>query len=162
MNNDELISNGSIKFNELIEIYERKLSNVKTDLKLRTNCKFSYTEGEKGPFIPLRLSNIRELVSVYSFLKEKEKSFSDAMQELNSVVGFITNSEKENATLQFEWLGYSFDDWKNDLFILYLTKYYSSKLEQLKSSKERLESMYSDEKKNSIEINNILSTIDNE
>lgn len=162
MNNDELISNGSVKIDEMIKHYEQKLDNVKSNLKLNTNCKFSYTEGEKGPFIPLRLSNIRELVSVYSFLKEKEKSFADAMNELNSCITFITNEERVNASLEFEWLGYKFNEWKNDILYLYSIKYYSTKIEKLKSSKDKLENLYSDEKKNLIEINNILNSICNE
>lgn len=50
-------------------------------------------------------------------------------------------------------------EWKSDIFQLYSIKLYSEKIETLKRNKEKLESMYSKELKDSIEINKILSDL---
>lgn len=159
MNNDSLITEGSNKIELSIQFYEQKLNYIKSNLSLKTNCKFSFNKDEKNNFISLRVASLKELVEIYGFLKGKEKEFVDGMSDILSTMSFCNNSDREKSVLNFEWMGYSISEWKSDIFQLYSIKLYSEKIETLKHNKEKLESMYSKELKDSIEINKILSDL---
>lgn len=159
MNNDNLISEGSVKIDSYIEFYEKKLNYYKQNLKLSTNCKFSFNENEKNGFISLRVASLKELVEINGFLRNKEKSFYDGMNDLISKVTFCSNNDRNESFLTFTWLGYSYQEWSSDLSQLYAIKLYSEKVDELNKLKNKLESMYSKETKDYIEINKILNSL---
>ena len=70
-----------------------------------TNCTFSYIEGSASGVINLNVeSNIKTLISIAAFLKEREKSYKETA-ELLGVEG----------TPEFTWSSFTVQQWLDDI-----------------------------------------------
>lgn len=150
-NNDKLVNDGLILIDNQIEFYENKLNELVNSSNLKTNCKFRYSE--KEDFINLRtVVDVSDYARILGFIKSLKEQYFEAVKELLSYEHFGNFSE-------FEYLGYSYSNWMNDIVYLYKKKLYSDALVELRNKKEKLSSFYSKETKDFIEINNILKGI---
>lgn len=148
-NNDKLINDGLILVDEKINLYDKKLNSLSEGFNLKTNCKFKFSEN--GNVINLRtIENISDYARILAFIKLMKKQYDDAVSELLSYIQFANLEE-------FEYLGYSYDEWVNDIIYLFKKKVYSESLSELKRKRERLSSLYSKELKDFLEIKQILN-----
>lgn len=67
-----------------------------------TNCSFGYDRVTSNRINIRTISNVDELTHMLAFLIGMEKNFNEA----NKILGLET---------KFEWLGFSIEDWANDI-----------------------------------------------
>jgi len=106
-----------------------------------THCSFSYTE-QPGNATNIHVeSNVRNLICMAAFLKEKEKSYDEAA----ALLGI------ENAP-PFTWGGFSVADWISDFKLRIGKIQIASKKKKLESLEARLNAIISPELRRQMEI----------
>lgn len=112
-----------------------------------TNCSFSYTE-KSSDAINLHVeSNIRNLVCIAAFLKEKEKSYQEAAETLGVEAPAFT------------WGGHSVKEWLEDLKLRINKIQIASKRKKLETLENRLNAIISPELKAKMELEAIASEL---
>jgi hypothetical protein len=111
-----------------------------------TNCNFSYQEGSAN-IINLHVeSDVRKLVLIVAFLKEKERGFAEAAKELG-VEG-----------VSFSWNGFPAADWIGDVKMRITKLQIATKRKKLETLEARLNGIISPELRAKME----LEAIENE
>ena len=90
---------------QLLETAKKKQREIGSieNYQNKTNLSFPWKEGSNRETINLNVvSDIRELVTVLSFLKGRNERFDQAAKELDVRIGF-------------KWGGYSYEDWREDI-----------------------------------------------
>lgn len=105
----------------------------------KTNCSFGFTE-DTAQRINLQVTaNVKDLVKILAFLIDRKQSFDLASSTLGVKV-------------KFEWLGYSFEDWKSDLMTRATKIEISKKKSELETLESRLNALISPELKRQLEL----------
>ena len=129
---------------ELIkEVQRRKEEIAKAEKPAwKTNCSFSYNEGSATLPINLQVeSNIKTLVNIAAFLRDKEDSYVDMAQEL----GVIDAPE-------FTWNGSPVADWISDIKSRINKVQIANKKKQLETLETRLAAIVSPELRAELEL----------
>lgn len=112
-----------------------------------TNCSFSYTERPSDAVNIHVESNIRNLVCIAAFLKEKEKSYREAAEALGVEAPAFT------------WSGYAVSDWLSDLKLRINKIQIASKKKKLETLETRLNAIISPELRAQMELEAIASEL---
>lgn len=112
-----------------------------------TNCSFSYTERQNDAINIHVESNIRNLVCIAAFLKDKEKSYKEAAEAL----GVDAPS--------FTWGGHTVADWLEDLKLRINKIQIGAKKKKLEDLEKRLNAIISPELKAERELEAIESEL---
>lgn len=132
------------------EVKKRKKEIAKLEKpNWRTNCSFSYVEGSANVVNIHVESNARNLIMMAAFVHDKESSY-DKMVKLLGL---------ENAP-EFAWLGFSANDWMDDIKTRISKIQISSKKKKLEELEARLDKLVSPELKAEIELEEIAKELD--
>jgi len=112
-----------------------------------TNCSFSYTERPSDAINIHVESNIRNLVCIAAFLKEKEKSYKEAAEALGVDAPAFT------------WGHHSVNEWLEDLKLRINKIQISFKKKKLELLESRLNAIISPELKAKMELEAIASEL---
>lgn len=105
-----------------------------------TNCSFSYTEGSSNITNIHVESNIKNLVCIASFLREKEASYKQTAELLGVDAP------------EFTWSGFSVKDWLNDIKTRINKVQITSKKKKLELLEARLNAIISPELRAELEL----------
>jgi hypothetical protein len=146
---DLLINQGSEKINAQIEKIESTLKPKPYQYK--TNCRFGFCEDEKN-YLNLKVLSVLDLLKCFAHVKGQYDNFH---QTVTLISAKLTCELPE-----FTWCGYKMEDWADDITHLVQKSVYAKKMSDLKKYKETLETLYSQDKKDEMLINAILSKLD--
>lgn len=138
---DELI-------NELQEIVKTKKEEIAKAERpnWKTNCAFRYNKDLSSSINLQVCSDEQELVNILSFLIEKSNSFDKACELLG-------------VKPKFNWLGYNFDEWFNDIKTRLTKIKITVKKKELEEYENRLEKLISPEAKEERELAELVKKI---
>jgi len=106
----------------------------------KTNCSFRNSKENAGNSTNIQIIvDIEELISILSFLMEKEYFFNKAAEEIG-----VKN--------KFKWLGFTLEDWKQDIKTRISKIEISKKKKELEEYEERLNKVLSPELRQKLEI----------
>lgn len=138
---------------------EKELARIEKELKPsaytpKTNCRFSYQDRTStGEGINIRIINdISELVKMIAFVNRKSEDYENATK-------IIAASIPDFKIVPFTWNGFSISDWQDDLMYFIRKILYTQRVKELTEYKKTLEALYSQDKKDQILIESILSKI---
>lgn len=104
-----------------------------------TNGSFKYSKNSTESFNLQTITDVNVFINALAFLLEREKSFNEASEQLG-VIG------------EFDWFGYSVEDWRSD-FKTRLTKVQISlKKKELEVLEARLDKLISPELRTQMEL----------
>lgn len=113
-----------------------------------TNCSFSYTEkGSDAVNIHVE-SNIRNLICIAAFLKDKERSYKEAAEALS-----VSDAPA------FTWGGFSVKDWTEDLKTRITKIQIATKRKKLETLEARLNAIISPELRAEMELEAIANEL---
>ena len=112
-----------------------------------TNCSFSYTERPNDAINIHVEANIRNLVCIAAFLKEKEKSYKEAAETLGVDAPAFT------------WGGHSVNEWLEDLKLRINKIQIASKKKKLEILESRLNAIISPELRAKMELEAIANEL---
>ena len=116
-----------------------------------TNCSFAYSE-DRGNAINIHVvSNMTQLIDMMSFLIQKDEYYKKAIEAL----GLPANTE-------FKWLGYSINEWKEDISMRINILNVNKKKAQLAEFESKLNSLVSPEEKRRMEVEAIAASLTEE
>ena len=114
------------------EVKKRKTEIAKAERpNWRTNCSFSYGEGDSKSVNIHVMQDVRQLVSIVAFLRAREQYYDLAAKEL----GVDAPS--------FKWSGFSVSDWVEDIKMRVNKIQIASKKTSLESLETRLNKIVS-------------------
>ena len=113
-----------------------------------TSCSFSYTEKPSDAVNIHVESNVRNLVCIVAFLKEKEKSYNEAVQTL----GIDAPS--------FTWGGFTVPNWVSDIQSRINKIQIASKKKKLETLESRLNAIISPELRAKMELEAIAKELE--
>lgn len=123
------------------EVNRRKAEIAKAERPTwKTNCSFAYVEGNPATTNLHVASNIRDLVCIASFLRDKEKSYANAAKELG------VDAPK------FSWCGSSVEDWLEDIKTRISKLEIASRRKKLEELESRLNSIISPDLRRQMEL----------
>lgn len=114
----------------------------------KTNCSFSYTENSSQSTNLHTEMNVRNLLCMAAFLKEKERAYIEVAKEL------------EVEAPPFTWAGYPVDEWLYDIKTRINKIQITSKKKKLEQLEERLNKIISPEKRAELELQDIMNELD--
>ena len=104
-----------------------------------TGGQFRYSESIGNTIDIMTVRDSRKLVEILAFLKDREKSFNDAKEELG-------------VNVDFTWLGVSVEDWTRDLKTRLSVLNITATRKKLAYLEERLNKLVSPEMRTQMEI----------
>lgn len=107
----------------------------------RTNCSFSYIEGSASTFNIQVLNSVSDLVKIHAFLIEKKKAYDESAKVL-----------EVNSLPKFQWNGFSFEDWTEDIRMRINKIQIGSKRKKLEEIETRLNAIVSPELRAQMEL----------
>jgi len=113
-----------------------------------TNCSFSYIEGSSKTVNLHVCRDVREMVCVVAFLKEREKSYISAVKELGVDAP------------EFKWNGFSVSDWVNDVKTRIDKVQIADKKKKLEALEDRLNKIISPELRAELELEAIAAELE--
>lgn len=138
---------------------EKELIRIEKELKPsaytpKTNCRFSYQDRiSTGESINIRIINdISELIKIFAFINRKSEDYVNATK-------IIASSIPDFKIVPFAWNGFSVSDWQDDLMYFMRKILYTQRVKELTEYKKTLEPLYSQDKKDQMVIESILSKI---
>lgn len=152
MEKDLVISTATEKIDaELVRIEKELKPSAYTP---KTNCRFNYqdkTSTNEG--INIRtINNISELIKMVAFVNRKSEDYENATK-------IVAASIPDFKIVPFTWNGFSASDWQDDLMYFIKKIIYTQKVRELTEYKKTLEPLYSQDKKDQIVIESILSKL---
>lgn len=150
---DLVISDATNKINKELERLEKELKP--SSYTPKTNCRFSYNDKLlTGEGVNIRVINDNcELVKILSFIKRKQEDYVNTQTILTQTVPGI------NELPSFTWNGFTMSDWFDDIVFFIKKILYNQKVKDLNEYKKTLEPLYSQDKKDQITIESILSKL---
>ena len=142
--------NPDTEIDALFEIVNQKKKEIEKIEKptFITNCSFGFMEDSGANRINLQMLNdLKIFVSILAFLNEKENSFNIAKEELG-----LTK-------LEFTWLGFSVQSWKEDIQSRIAKIQVANKKKELEEFEKRLNAMISPEKRVQLELESIKKSL---
>lgn len=120
----------------------------------KTNCRFSYQDkASTNEGINIRtINDISELIKMVAFVNRKSEDYENAVK-------IVAASIPDFKIVPFTWNGFSISDWQDDLMFFIRKILYTQKVKELTEYKKTLEPLYSQDKKDQILIESILSKI---
>lgn len=112
-----------------------------------TNCSFSYTERPNDAINIHVEANIRNLICIAAFLRERERSYKEASE----ILGIDAPT--------FTWCGFNVNDWIEDLKTRINKIQIASKRKKLEALESRLNSIISPELRAKMELEEIASEL---
>ena len=147
MNNEEI----DLKIDELLKKVEEKRKEINSaeKPKWKTNLAFRYDDKDKLSSILniAVLTNERDLIDIVSFLKIREQSWNNASSFLGS-------------NLKFEWLGFSVNDWCEDVKNRLTKIKMETKRKELADYEEKLNNLMSLDQRRRKEIEKIMKSLE--
>ena len=127
----------------IAEIKRRRAEIAKADRpQWLTNSAFSFVEGTSSQVINLKVvSNIRDLIMIAAFLRERETHYASAAKELGV-----------ESPPVFTWNGFSVSDWVEDLKTRIAKIQIATKQQKLAALESRLEAVISPELRREMEL----------
>ncbi len=128
----------------LADVERRKAEITKLSGKpsWRTNCSFSYTEGSAAGALQLNtLTDLRVLVSIASFLRQRCASYAEAAKELG-----VENPPS------YQYGGFSYEDWMADLKLRVGKVQINQKQRDLDGLEQRLNLIVSPDQRRRLEL----------
>lgn len=139
-----MIDGGLAKVNELLEELEKNKPGL---YAFETNCRY---ESFAGKVINIKaLTNVGDLVCVLTEINVDLVGYQETQKELEGIVGLK----------ELKICGFSVDQWKKDIIYLIKKLTWNNKVKDLKAKKEKLEALYSQDKKDSIALDELLASI---
>jgi len=133
----------------LKEINKRKEEIAKVEKpSWKTNCSFSYKENGQNSVNLQVEPNIRILVNIAAFLREKYRAYLDTINDLSLV-----------DIPDFTWQGYSVSDWLSDIKSRINKIQISSKKKQLEVLESRATAIISTEMRAKLELEAIVNEL---
>lgn len=148
---DLIISNATEKIENELERLEKELKP--TDYIPKTNCRFSFNEKSNDSINIRTINDVSELVKIMAFIKRKYDDYNNIKMVLNITVPGIKELP------DFTWNGFSNLDWFDDITFFIRKIAYNKKVKELNDYKKTLEPLYSQDKKDQIIIESILSKL---
>lgn len=125
---------------------EKELARIEKELKPS-----AYTPKTEG--INIRIINdISELVKMIAFVNRKSEDYENATK-------IVAASIPDFKIVPFTWNGFSISDWQDDLMYFIRKILYTQRVKELTEYKKTLEPLYSQDKKDQILIESILSKL---
>lgn len=120
----------------------------------KTNCRFSYQDkASTNEGINIRtINDISELIKMVAFVNRKSEDYENAVK-------IVAASIPDFKIIPFTWNGFSISDWQDDLMFFIRKILYTQRVKELTEYKKTLEPLYSQDKKDQILIESILSKI---
>lgn len=120
----------------------------------KTNCRFSYQDkASTNEGINIRtINDISELIKMVAFVNRKSEDYENAVK-------IVAASIPDFKIVPFTWNGFSISDWQDDLMFFIRKILYTQRVKELTEYKKTLEPLYSQDKKDQILIESILSKI---
>lgn len=120
----------------------------------KTNCRFSYQDkASTNEGINIRtINDISELIKMVAFVNRKSEDYENAVK-------IVAASIPDFKIVPFTWNGFSISDWQDDLMYFIRKILYTQRVKELTEYKKTLEPLYSQDKKDQILIESILSKI---
>lgn len=138
---------------------EKELARIEKELKPstyipKTNCRFSYQDkASTNEGINIRtINDISELIKMVAFVNRKSEDYENAAK-------IVAASIPDFKIVPFTWNGFSISDWQDDLMFFIRKILYTQRVKELTEYKKTLEPLYSQDKKDQILIESILSKI---
>ncbi len=131
------------KIQDMFELVLKQKKEIQTIEKYSyiTNCSFSFDPDSGNKRHNLQVVPINTLIDILGFLIEKRNAFLEAKKMLN-----LDNK------YQFEYMGFSFEDWYNDIQSRISKITITEKRKKLQTIEEKLNSLLSPEKKRELEL----------
>lgn len=134
LSNDEVVKN---LFDKLL-IQKAEVSKAERPVYI-TGGQFRYSESIGNTIDIMTVRDSRKLVEILAFLKDREKSFNEAKEELG-------------VNVDFTWLGVSVEDWTWDLKTRLSVLNITAKRKKLAVLEEKLNKLVSPEMRTQMEI----------
>jgi hypothetical protein len=138
--------------NLIRDVQSRKAEIAKALAKpnYKTNMAFSYTEGEPNKLMNLHvLANLRELILIASFLRDKAVSYHVTALDLGLDTPYP----------DFTWLGFGVSDWIEDIKVRVSRIQVNVKQAKLEALEKRLNSVISPELRAQMELEAIANEL---
>jgi hypothetical protein len=131
------------KIQDMFELVLKQKKEIQTIEKYSyiTNCSFSFDPDGANKRHNLQVVPIDTLVDILGFLIQKRDAFLEAKKMLA-----LDNK------YQFEYMGFSFEDWYNDIQSRISKITITEKRKKLQTIEEKLNSLLSPEKKRELEL----------
>lgn len=130
-----------VQVKELFDIVQAQKAEISKAEKPNwiTNCSFSFDRTSSNRINIRTLSNVDDIVHILAFLIGTERDFNEAIKELG-------------VDTKFEWLGFSKDDWANDLKMRTTQILLVKKKQKLEIAEARLNKLVSKEVREQMEL----------
>lgn len=148
---DLIISNATEKIENELERLEKELKP--NGYIPKTNCRFSFNEKSNDSINIRTVNDASELVKIMAFIKRKFDDYNKIKSMLEMTVCGV------NDLPEFTWNGFSNSDWFDDITFFIRKLIYNKKVKELTEYKKTLEPLYSQDKKDQIVIESILSKL---
>lgn len=144
MEKDLMIDGGLAKVNELLEELEKNKPGL---YAFETNCRY---ESKAGKVINIKtLTDTDDLANILVEINTDLVGYQETKKELE---GILNLSELKIG-------GFLADQWKKDIIYLIKKLTWNNRVKDLKVKKEKLEALYSQDKKDSIALDELLASI---
>lgn len=143
-NKDKVISLGSEQIDKKIEEVKKKYP-YEENYKPKTNLRFSFDEDSDKAFNLRTIDDLGKLAKMTCFLNLISKEYESIQKQYDLV--------------PFTWMGYSVEDWNDDIKYILCKLKQKTEINKLNKAKEQLVQMYSQSKKEENKINEILSSL---
>ena len=133
---------------ELIKEVQRRKDEISQVEKYHaiTNCSFSYIEGSAKDVVNLHVErDIKKLINIAAFLIERKKAYINAW----------LNVLKVKDAPDFDWAGFSVEDWISDIKARIDKIQITSKKKSLEKLEKRLNAIVSPELRAEMELQSI-------
>lgn len=127
------------KVKENYDLINQELEKISAihDQTYKTSCNFRYNPTNSYSEVCIDdCTEIKSLINVYAFVKNKEQDYTDAANEL-----------KIKTAPLFKWCGYRVEDWKHDIELRITILTQKEKIDKLKKWQRKLEDFLSEEDK---------------
>jgi hypothetical protein len=130
---------------DLFDVVQAKKAEISKAEKpvWQTNCSFGYDKASSARINLRTVNDVNDLVSILAFIVGKERDFTEAAK----ILGLET---------QFEWFGFSKDDWANDIKARASQIQLGNKKKQLEEYEVRLNRLVSKEVREQMELAEIM------
>lgn len=109
----------------------------------KTNCSFSYIEGNRGTAINIHVeTDLKKLILIAAFLNERNGSYRNVALKILGV---------ENPP-EFTWDNFTVDEWTGDIKMRIMKIQISAEKKKLEALEERLNKIISPEKRAELEL----------
>ena len=144
------MANTDKKTLELISQVKKKKAAIASAEKpvYKTNCSFSYIEGNKNGAINLHVADLKSLINIAAFIIERSAIYSTATKVLG-----VDNPP------DFTWDCYTAEDWIDDLKMKITKIQIVTEKNKLEALEERLNKIISPEKRAEIELEDIANQL---